>query len=122
MEEQRRPLGVEHRGGFGHHPQQQCVEVDLGGDVGHEIDELHLLGGLDAASLVALAARERQRGLRGHRFEQLEIVVIEVPSIRFRTCATPITSPRPVRIGAHTIWRVSYPVVSSTSGLKSGWA
>ncbi len=77
VQEERRPFGVEHDGGLGHDAEQQCVEVDLGGDVGDEIDELHLLRGLRTASLVTLTVGERQRRLGGHCLEQLQVVVVE---------------------------------------------
>ncbi len=77
VQEQGGPLGVEHRRRLGHHPQQQRVEVDLGRDVGDEIDELHLLGRLRLPSLVALDAREGQRRLRCHRLEQLQVGIVE---------------------------------------------
>jgi hypothetical protein len=43
VEEQRRALGVEQARGFAHHLLQQRAELDVGGDLGDDVDELHFL-------------------------------------------------------------------------------
>ena len=77
-QEQRGALGAQHAGGLGHHPLEERVEVELGGDVGDEPEELHLLHPLAVDVLQVSRTHERGRRLRGHRLEQREVVGVEV--------------------------------------------
>ena len=77
-QEQRRTLGVQHAGRLGHHPLEERVEIELGGDVGDEPEELHLLGPAPVEVLEVARAHERGRRLARHRFEEREVVGVEV--------------------------------------------
>ena len=73
-QEQGGPLGPEHAGGLGHHPLEERVEVELGGDVGDEAEELHLLGPPRVDVLEIPRTDERGGGLTRHRLEEREVV------------------------------------------------
>ena len=78
VEEERRPVGVEDAGGLADDPLEQRAEVELRGDVGHEVEELALLRLALLHRLYVAAVHQRDRGLRGHGLEEPEVVVGEV--------------------------------------------
>ena len=77
-EEQRRALGTQHAGRLGHHPLEERVEVELGGDVRHEPEELHLLGPPGVDVLEVGRADQCRRCLAGHGLDQREVVEVVV--------------------------------------------
>ncbi len=78
VEEQRRPVGVEDARRLADDPLEQGAQVELGGDVGHEVEELALLRLALLHRLHVAAVHQRDRGLRGHGLEEVEVLVGEV--------------------------------------------
>ena len=69
---------MEHARRFAHDSLKQRAEIELRRDVRHQVEELELLDPLLLHLLDVLAVHEGNGRLRGHRLEQLEIVVGEL--------------------------------------------
>ena len=77
VEEQRRALGVEHARRFAHHLLQQRADLDVGGDLGDDVEEFEFLLADRLHALDELGALQRQRALRGHRDQELHVGLVE---------------------------------------------
>ena len=75
-EEQCRAFGAQHACRLGHDPLEEHVEIELGGDVRDEPEELHLLGATLVDVLEVGCADERGGRLAGHALEQGEVLEV----------------------------------------------
>ena len=119
IEEERRAVGLQHAGDFGHDPLQEGIDLQFRREVGHEVEKFQLalsafffmrstnwvLWRATAACVVIASTIDRSSSVNS-------------PSFLLRAWMTPITSPRTVRTGAHRMLRVRKPVCSSTERLN----
>jgi hypothetical protein len=77
VEEQRRALGIEQPRRLAHDLLQQRAQLDVGSDLGNDIDELHFLASNSLHALDELCALQGQRALAGHGLEQVEVLLGE---------------------------------------------
>ena len=77
LSKERRALGREHARRLAHDLLQQLAEIELRGDVGDDVQELHLLLPFPSHPLDEFGAPQRDGGLGGHRFEHPEVILGE---------------------------------------------
>ena len=74
VQKQRRALGVQQAGCLAHDLLQQRAKLDVGRDLGNDVNELHLLAPNGLHALDELSALQCQRALAGHGFQQMQIL------------------------------------------------
>ena len=73
MEKEGRAVGVEHRGRLGHDPSEKAAEIELGREVGDDVQEVDLAAARARGTLDELHRLQRHRTVCGDPLEQAQV-------------------------------------------------
>src|SRR6266542_1437784 len=122
VEEQRRPVAVQHAGRLRHDAGEQRRQLELRSQIGDQVQEVDLPLALARHPLEPLKRLEADGATPCHASSSVRSLMSKVPSALFSSSTTPIVPPFAFLIGAQTSDVVVYPVCSSTSRWKRGSA